>query len=80
MVQAKTGTLNEVDGLAGFVHTPTGEDLTFAVIINGALPNAIDLADQVAMPWPSTARASRWTSSVLARREPPGPVTSGPVP
>jgi D-alanyl-D-alanine carboxypeptidase/D-alanyl-D-alanine-endopeptidase (penicillin-binding protein 4) len=48
-VRAKTGTLNEVAALAGFIRTPSGENLTFAVIINGTLPNAVDLTDQVAV-------------------------------
>ena len=46
-VRAKTGTLNEVSALAGFAQSASGEDLTFAFIINGALPNALTLSDQV---------------------------------
>lgn len=46
-VRAKTGTLNEVSALAGFVKSASGEDLTFAFIINGALPTALTLSDQV---------------------------------
>ncbi len=46
-LRAKTGTLNEVSALAGFVRSASGEDLTFAFIINGALPNALTLSDQV---------------------------------
>ena len=46
-VRAKTGTLNEVSALAGFATSASGEDLTFAFIINGALPNALTLSDQV---------------------------------
>ncbi len=46
-VRAKTGTLNEVSALAGFARSASGEDLTFAFIINGALPNALTLSDQV---------------------------------
>lgn len=48
-VRAKTGTLNEVSALAGFAHAASGEDLTFALIINGTLPAAVDLTDQVAV-------------------------------
>jgi D-alanyl-D-alanine carboxypeptidase/D-alanyl-D-alanine-endopeptidase (penicillin-binding protein 4) len=48
-VRAKTGTLNEVSALAGFARAASGEDLTFAFIINGSLPTALTLSDQVAV-------------------------------
>ncbi|HEY5154142.1 MAG TPA: D-alanyl-D-alanine carboxypeptidase/D-alanyl-D-alanine-endopeptidase [Acidimicrobiales bacterium] len=48
-VRAKTGTLNEVAALAGFARTADGEDLTFAVIVNGVLPTAVAVTDQVAV-------------------------------
>ena len=48
-VRAKTGTLNEVAALAGFAHAASGDDLTFAVIINGTLPTSVALTDQVAV-------------------------------
>jgi D-alanyl-D-alanine carboxypeptidase/D-alanyl-D-alanine-endopeptidase (penicillin-binding protein 4) len=46
-VRAKTGTLREVNALAGFVESASGEVLTFALIINGSLPTALTLTDQV---------------------------------
>ena len=46
-IRAKTGTLNEVSALAGFAESASGENLTFAFIINGSLPNALTLSDQV---------------------------------
>jgi D-alanyl-D-alanine carboxypeptidase/D-alanyl-D-alanine-endopeptidase (penicillin-binding protein 4) len=48
-VRAKTGTLNEVSALAGFAHTASGEDLTFAVLVNGTLATAVALTDEVAV-------------------------------
>jgi D-alanyl-D-alanine carboxypeptidase/D-alanyl-D-alanine-endopeptidase (penicillin-binding protein 4) len=48
-VRAKTGTLNQVSALAGFVQSASGEDLTFAFIINGSLPTALTVTDQVAV-------------------------------
>ncbi len=48
-VRAKTGTLNEVSALAGFARSASGEDLTFAFVINGSLPTALTLSDQVAV-------------------------------
>ena len=35
--------------LAGFARAASGEDLTFAFIINGSLPTALTLSDQVAV-------------------------------
>lgn len=48
-IRAKTGTLNEAVALAGFAETASGEDLTFAFIINGVLPTALTLQDQIAV-------------------------------
>jgi D-alanyl-D-alanine carboxypeptidase/D-alanyl-D-alanine-endopeptidase (penicillin-binding protein 4) len=67
-VRAKTGTLNEVSALAGFAHSASGEDLTFAFIINGALPNAH--AVRSGRRGPGRVRQGR-----LPRRPEPGPRT-----
>ncbi len=48
-VEAKTGTLDTVNALAGFVHSVSGQVLTFAFIINGSSPNGPALLDQVAL-------------------------------
>ena len=48
-VRAKTGTLNEVAALAGFAHATSGDDLTFAVVINGTLATSVALTDEVAV-------------------------------
>jgi D-alanyl-D-alanine carboxypeptidase/D-alanyl-D-alanine-endopeptidase (penicillin-binding protein 4) len=44
-VHAKTGTLNAVTSLAGFVDSPNGPTLTFSFIINRAAPDRITSAD-----------------------------------
>ncbi len=41
-VRAKTGTLNQVTGLAGFAETADGTEATFALIANVAPPETID--------------------------------------
>jgi D-alanyl-D-alanine carboxypeptidase/D-alanyl-D-alanine-endopeptidase (penicillin-binding protein 4) len=46
-IRAKTGTLNDVGALAGFATAASGEDLTFAFVINGALPSSQALGDQL---------------------------------
>jgi serine-type D-Ala-D-Ala carboxypeptidase/endopeptidase (penicillin-binding protein 4) len=48
-VQAKTGTLDAVNALAGFSHSLSGQTLTFAFIINGSSPNGPALLDQAAV-------------------------------
>jgi serine-type D-Ala-D-Ala carboxypeptidase/endopeptidase (penicillin-binding protein 4) len=48
-VDAKTGTLDEVNALAGFAHSASGQVLTFAFIINGNAPTGPALLDQVAV-------------------------------
>jgi D-alanyl-D-alanine carboxypeptidase/D-alanyl-D-alanine-endopeptidase (penicillin-binding protein 4) len=47
-VQAKTGTLNEVNALAGFADTPTGAAITFLMIQNGRQPSGISWVDHYA--------------------------------
>ncbi|MEX1218503.1 MAG: D-alanyl-D-alanine carboxypeptidase/D-alanyl-D-alanine-endopeptidase [Acidimicrobiales bacterium] len=44
-VRAKTGTLNSVNALAGFVDTPQGNTLTFAFLHNGADTRTTGVAD-----------------------------------
>ena len=46
-VRAKTGTLNDVGALAGFATGASGQDLTFAFVINGALASSQTLGDQL---------------------------------
>ena len=46
-VRAKTGTLNDVGALAGFAAAASGQDLTFAFVINGALASSQTLGDQL---------------------------------
>ncbi len=48
-VEAKTGTLNTVNALAGYVHSVSGQVLTFACLINGNAPTGPALLDQVAL-------------------------------
>ena len=48
-VEAKTGTLDTVNALAGFAHSASGQVLTFAFVINGSSPTAPALLDQVAV-------------------------------
>ena len=47
-MQAKTGTLNEVNALAGFADTPTGNAITFLMIQNGLQPNGMSWVDKYA--------------------------------
>jgi D-alanyl-D-alanine carboxypeptidase/D-alanyl-D-alanine-endopeptidase (penicillin-binding protein 4) len=47
-VQAKTGTLNEVNALAGFADTPSGNAITFVMIQNGSQPDQLDWVDEYA--------------------------------
>ncbi len=47
-VQAKTGSLNTVNALAGFADTPPGNALTFLMIQNGSQPNGQTWADRYA--------------------------------
>lgn len=47
-VQAKTGTLNGVTSLAGYVQTQSGEDLIFSIIINNHLDDTTEaIIDQM---------------------------------
>ena len=48
-VEAKTGTLDEVNALAGFAHSLSGQTLTFAFVINGSSPTGAALLDQAAV-------------------------------
>ncbi|HVN51994.1 MAG TPA: D-alanyl-D-alanine carboxypeptidase/D-alanyl-D-alanine-endopeptidase [Acidimicrobiales bacterium] len=48
-VAAKTGTLDEVNALAGFAHSVSGQTLVFAFIINGTSPTGPALLDQAAV-------------------------------
>jgi serine-type D-Ala-D-Ala carboxypeptidase/endopeptidase (penicillin-binding protein 4) len=48
-VAAKTGTLDEVNALAGFAHSLSGQVLTFAFVINGSSPTGPALLDQAAV-------------------------------
>jgi serine-type D-Ala-D-Ala carboxypeptidase/endopeptidase (penicillin-binding protein 4) len=48
-VAAKTGTLDGVNALAGYVHAAGGQVLSFSFIINGSSPNAPALLDQAAV-------------------------------
>jgi D-alanyl-D-alanine carboxypeptidase/D-alanyl-D-alanine-endopeptidase (penicillin-binding protein 4) len=47
-VRAKTGTLNEVNALAGFAETPKGNAITFLMIQNGLQPNGMSWVDKYA--------------------------------
>jgi D-alanyl-D-alanine carboxypeptidase/D-alanyl-D-alanine-endopeptidase (penicillin-binding protein 4) len=47
-VHAKTGTLNEVNALAGFADTPKGNAITFLMIQNGLQPNGMSWVDKYA--------------------------------
>jgi len=47
-VQAKTGTLNEVNALAGYADTPKGNAITFLMIQNGLQPNGMSWVDKYA--------------------------------
>jgi D-alanyl-D-alanine carboxypeptidase len=44
-VRAKTGTLNQVTSLAGYVTTPPGAQLSFSMMINVPEPQKITTAD-----------------------------------
>jgi D-alanyl-D-alanine carboxypeptidase/D-alanyl-D-alanine-endopeptidase (penicillin-binding protein 4) len=46
-IRAKTGTLNDVGALAGFATTASGEDLTFAFVVNGTLASSQALGDEL---------------------------------
>ena len=48
LVRAKTGTLNEVNALAGFADTPKGNAITFLMIQNGLQPNGMSWVDKYA--------------------------------
>lgn len=56
-VQAKTGTLNEVNALAGFADTPTGNAITFLMIQNGLQPSGMSWVDKYAALLMSYAEA-----------------------
>ncbi len=45
VLHAKTGTLNEVNALAGFATTPTGNDITFVMVQNGLQANGFGFVD-----------------------------------
>jgi len=47
-VQAKTGTLNEVNALAGYADTPSGNAITFLLIQNGLQPSGLSWIDRYA--------------------------------
>jgi D-alanyl-D-alanine carboxypeptidase/D-alanyl-D-alanine-endopeptidase (penicillin-binding protein 4) len=47
-VRAKTGTLNEVNALAGYADTPKGNAITFLMIQNGLQPNGVSWVDKYA--------------------------------
>ncbi len=47
-VRAKTGTLNEVNALAGFADTPTGNALTFVMVQNGLQSSQLSWVDRYA--------------------------------
>jgi D-alanyl-D-alanine carboxypeptidase/D-alanyl-D-alanine-endopeptidase (penicillin-binding protein 4) len=47
-VRAKTGTLNQVNALAGFADTPPGSSITFVMIQNGSQPNGKAWVDDYA--------------------------------
>ena len=69
-VAAKTGTLDEVNALAGFAHSLSGQVLTFAFVINGTSPTRPGPARPGGRrPSPATAPGSRWPTS---RPLPPG--------
>lgn len=48
VVHAKTGTLNEVNALAGFADTPPGSSITFVLVQNGLQPNGLSWVDRYA--------------------------------
>ena len=37
---AKTGTLNESTGLAGYITAASGQRMTFAILVNGRRPGS----------------------------------------
>ncbi|MDF5754561.1 D-alanyl-D-alanine carboxypeptidase/D-alanyl-D-alanine-endopeptidase [Spongiactinospora sp. TRM90649] len=48
-LRAKTGTMTEVSGLAGYVDTADGEPLVFCVLLNNHLTSVKDVEDAVAV-------------------------------
>jgi D-alanyl-D-alanine carboxypeptidase/D-alanyl-D-alanine-endopeptidase (penicillin-binding protein 4) len=68
-VAAKTGTLDEVNALAGYVHSVSGQTLTFAFIINGSTPTGSAPLDQAAV---AMARYGAGLSLSELGPEPPG--------
>lgn len=66
-VRAKTGTLNEVNALAGYAETPTGNDITFLMIQNGLQPGGQSWVD-------------KYAALLMAYAEAPGLDVLGPLP
>jgi D-alanyl-D-alanine carboxypeptidase/D-alanyl-D-alanine-endopeptidase (penicillin-binding protein 4) len=48
-IDAKTGTLDTVNALAGFAHSVSGQVVTFAFVVNGSSPDAPALIDQASI-------------------------------
>lgn len=66
-LRAKTGTLNDVSALSGWVHTTKGADVSFAILFNGRRVTAADerLEEQI-------------TEALLDYPNGPDPATIGP--
>jgi D-alanyl-D-alanine carboxypeptidase/D-alanyl-D-alanine-endopeptidase (penicillin-binding protein 4) len=57
LVHAKTGTLNEVNALAGFADTPAGNPISFVLVQNGLQPSGLSWVDRYAALLMSYAEA-----------------------
>ena len=81
-VHAKTGTLNEVNALAGFADTPAGSPITFLMIQNGSQsggPTWVDRYAELLMGYRRRApprRARTAPSDALGPRRRPGSTVS----